>query len=663
MLRMEAPWAIALIRTGRPEQALQVLRPLIQASRSLLGESLDQTAEWRGFEALALARLGRKDQALQEFAEVSGILLSREHADRNADGDTPGQIQRRAWILEGYVDLLCGLHEAGTESAAGLNVTEEALRMAEAARGGRVQRAVAASATRAAIKDPRMADRVRREQDLSTRQAALYRLLDEVVSAPPEQQSAAAIATLKRTVADLGAERSALSAGLRKAFPRFQGLVEPSPATLPAARAALAGDEALLSILVTQDQSFVWALRKTGPVAFSRSPLGEREIGPMVARLRKAVDPGQIRSGTLPAFDLASAYRLYQQLLAPAAAGWQGASTLVACVNGSLGQLPLSVLPTGPWPAPSGGQLPFASYRDVPWLARTCALYQVPSVESLVRLRGLGPGRAGRRAFLGFGDPRFSRRPLPAPAAGTGLRNLAIIPTGPASPGGPQPNPDGWTDYDRIPPLPETREEVLAIATVLAADPARDVFLGEAASKQNLLALPLDQWQIIAFSTHGLVPGEFPGLQEPALALAAPEHPGESGLLTLDEIMGLKLDADWVVLSACNTAAGDGLGAEAVSGLGRAFFYAGSRALLVTHWPVETVSARELVTSLFRHRGASPGQSRAESLRQAMLDVMARDCLDPATGKPVFAYAHPLFWAPYSLVGDGGGPGGAQHHD
>jgi CHAT domain-containing protein len=178
------------------------------------------------------------------------------------------------------------------------------------------------------------------------------------------------------------------------------------------------------------------------------------------------------------------------------------------------------------------------------------------------------------------------------------------------------------------------------------------VFLGQAASKKTLLALPLDQWRIIAFSTHGLVPGEFPGLGEPALAMAAPEDPRDSGFLVLDEILGLKLDADLVVLSACNTAAGDGLGAEAVSGLGRAFFYAGTRALLVTHWPVETVSARDLVTGVFRHL-AGGGLSRAEALRQAMLDVMAGQCLDPGSQRPRFAYAHPLFWAPYALVGDG----------
>ena len=95
-------------------------------------------------------------------------------------------------------------------------------------------------------------------------------------------------------------------------------------------------------------------------------------------------------------------------------------------------------------------------------------------------------------------------------------------------------------------------------------------------------------------------------------------------MLTVEKILGLKLDADWVVLSACNTAAGEGGGAEAVSGLGRAFFYAGARALLVTHWPVETASARVLTTDLFRRQAANPQLDRSAALREAMVEMIER---------------------------------------
>src|SRR5690606_12703423 len=119
--------------------------------------------------------------------------------------------------------------------------------------------------------------------------------------------------------------------------------------------------------------------------------------------------------------------------------------------------------------------------------------------------------------------------------------------------------------------------------------------LGKAANEAAVKRADLTQYRVLAFATHGLVPGELDGLGQPALALSAPEVAGidGDGLLAMDEILGLKLDADWVVLSACNTGSGANAGAEAASGLGRAFFYAGTRALLLTNWSVHSASAKE----------------------------------------------------------------------
>jgi CHAT domain-containing protein len=123
----------------------------------------------------------------------------------------------------------------------------------------------------------------------------------------------------------------------------------------------------------------------------------------------------------------------------------------------------------------------------------------------------------------------------------------------------------------------------------------------------------------------------------------------------MGEIMKLKMNADWVVLSACNTGAADGAGAEAVSGLGRAFFYAGTRAILVSMWPVETTSARNLITRLFQYQKEGKEFSRARALRKSMLELIDGPGLkDNATGKIVASYAHPLFWAPFIIVGDSG---------
>ena len=141
-----------------------------------------------------------------------------------------------------------------------------------------------------------------------------------------------------------------------------------------------------------------------------------------------------------------------------------------------------------------------------------------------------------------------------------------------------------------------------------------------------------------------------------SLALSASDVAGVpgDGLPTMEEILSLKLNADWVVLSACNTGTGAGAGAEAASGLGRAFFYAGTRAILVTNWSVHSASARELVTDLFRRQTANAGLTRGEALREASMALADGPGFKDDSGKPVFSYAHPLFWAPYTIIGDGG---------
>jgi len=145
------------------------------------------------------------------------------------------------------------------------------------------------------------------------------------------------------------------------------------------------------------------------------------------------------------------------------------------------------------------------------------------------------------------------------------------------------------------------------------------------------------------FATHGLVAGDLTGLSEPALVLTLPPVATEAddGLLTASEVATLQLNADWVVLSACNTASGDKVGADALSGLARAFFYAGARALLVSHWAVDSQAAVDLTTRTFAALAADSKLTRAEAFRNAIL--MAID----------EGYT-PNYWAPFVIVGEGG---------
>jgi CHAT domain-containing protein len=206
---------------------------------------------------------------------------------------------------------------------------------------------------------------------------------------------------------------------------------------------------------------------------------------------------------------------------------------------------------------------------------------------------------------------------------------------------------DTYVTYSKLPSLPETRDEVLELAKIMSANPAKDVILGAQATRQSVLSSSnsgvLGNKKVVVFATHGLLAGDLPNLNQPALAMAGNSNPNESPLLTLEDVLSLKLNADWVVLSACNTAGADGKAEEALSGLARGFFFAGSRSLLVTHWSVESESAMQLTTHTFAAYEKDPTIRRAEALRQAMLSTMK-----------IPAYSHPAYWAPYALVGEGG---------
>ncbi len=188
-----------------------------------------------------------------------------------------------------------------------------------------------------------------------------------------------------------------------------------------------------------------------------------------------------------------------------------------------------------------------------------------------------------------------------------------------------------------------------------AADGAspESVYLGAQATEARVAALSrqgaLARARVVHFATHGLVAGEtkdFASKAEPALLLTPPQVASgdDDGLLTASEVTGLKLDADWVILSACNTAAGGEKGGEALSGLARAFFYAGARALLVSHWYVDSAATVELITGAFRQMQANPQIGRAEAMRRAMASLIARGD----------SSAHPAVWAPFAVVGEGG---------
>jgi CHAT domain-containing protein len=291
-----------------------------------------------------------------------------------------------------------------------------------------------------------------------------------------------------------------------------------------------------------------------------------------------------------------------------------------------------------------------APYRDAAWLVKRQAVSVMPSVASLKALRAFGSKEHAAKPLVGFGNPIFSPTAFAAAEQQRGAaRKIASRDLGTSAS-----YTDFWQGADvdfrqlgrSLPQLPETADELNAVAQKLGAN-AADIHLGPDASVTTVKRTALADYHIVYFATHGLVAGDVKGVAEPSLALTIPAHPTaqDDGLLTASDVALLKLDADWVVLSACNTIAGDRPGAEALSGLARAFFYAGARALLVTHWSVASDAATRLTTTTFANLQANPQLGRAEAVRRAMLAYLA-DSAEPRN-------AYPAIWGPFALIGEG----------
>jgi tetratricopeptide (TPR) repeat protein len=393
---------------------------------------------------------------------------------------------------------------------------------------------------------------------------------------------------------------------LRRDFPDYVARYRPAPVPLDAFSASLAADDRVVIPLEAQDGGRAITIDRAHGLTWSR--FDSAEVGRLVDGLRQAL------AGTGSAYPYADAAALYRMLLP------QGVPTggRVLLYGGQkVASLPLAALLTSDYSGPLDG---------APWLVRDAAVQVIGNLAIHTRQREAAPSRPTdeiRVAGIGGADlPRST-------TAAEGVQLSSLFRSGlPAI-----------DSISGLSPLPQAAVELRAIAAAL---PGEDdlILVGPDAAEENLKRADLSQARVLAFATHGLVSGELKGLWEPALLVGTAEGSGEDGLLGASEIARLKLDADWVILSACNTAAGEDAGAPTYSGLASAFAQAGARSLMLSHWRVRDDAAARL--SVGTVRGAAAGLPRAEALRQAQLALIA-DASVPGA-------AHPAIWAPFVIV-------------
>ena len=394
---------LTLFSTNNLEAGIIAAERLLTRQKAVFGEQNSETAIARGLLAIGLARAGRDAEAVREFGLAIPVLLSNlSEGEGDDSASAAARAQRSRIIIEAYMALL-----ARTVARAE-PVALETFRLAEALRGRAVQRALAASTTRMLARDPALGELARKEQDLEKQVAAQLGVLNNLLALPPEARDDKTVSALTAEIAKLRAARLAARRDIEKRFPAYADLIDPKPPRADEIRAVLKPGEAFLSLYFGRETSFVWAIPHSGPIAFAALALSASDVDAKVKLLREAFESDAATVQDIPAFDLTLAYELFSTLLKPVETGWGSASSLIVVTNGALGLFPLSLLPTA---APTGevrSDLLFDGYRQVPWLARTHAVSQVPSAAALRTLRLLPPGSAKREKLIGFGDPYFN---------------------------------------------------------------------------------------------------------------------------------------------------------------------------------------------------------------------------------------------------------------
>jgi len=499
--------------------------------------------------------------------------------------------------------------------------------------------AVSKLAARFAAGTGELAELVRKDQDLSVEAEQLDKALISALSKPPAERNAAAEDQDRKRVDAVKTERDKLQQVFNQRFPDYVALTKPQPLSLKDTQTQLAEDEALIAFDFDA-KSYAWIITRTNS-DWTELKITAKDLKAQVEALREPLsyeisDPSSTtKLSDLKPYDAQLAYKIYQATFGAFDVQIATKTRLSIVTNGALTSLPPHLLVTKD---PTGKQL-----KDVDWFVRSHAITILPSVTSLRVLRGVGRASSAARPMIAFADPVFSK------TARIGEQQKLAMITGSITRSYRGTQLDTADLAERLSPLPGTRDEVKAIASVLRIA-SGDIRLGSEATETAVKRTKLDQYRIVYFATHGLVAGEIEEFTktkaEPALAFTMPNNPTEldDGLLQASEIAQLKLNADWVVLSACNTAAEDKPGAEALSGLARAFFYAGARSLIVSHWAVDDRATAMLMVATFQTSSSDPTLSHAQALQKSMLAMIENPTSE--------LFVHPRFWAPFVVVGE-----------
>ena len=663
----QASAALKQIRDGRFSSAAR-LEVAIAVQQSALLDHAGKLADARAIleKAAAVYRIEFPESAalLTIDAQIAG-LLAREGREDDAVAayrkvvaaapTTPGAGQSVRLLLDPYFVLLSKRSDQASSDAASdfFNVSQILVRPGVAQTQAVLARELSGGSDAAS---GLFRQSLTLSRDLVRNEAEINRIVAKPTAAP---EDAANLAELRLRRTSLSQEQTAVLAQLSD-NPRYRS-VSNNVVTLQDLQSRLRGGEAYYKLVLVNDAAYALFVT-TDTARVLRVDATTAELGTMVQMLRDTIVKFENgRPATYP-FDALTSRKLYLAMFGPVAAPMQAVRHLVFEPDGALLQLPINLLIEDQAgldaylkQQTSADADPF-DMRGIAWLGRTRAVSTAVSPRAFMEVRALAPSR-GSRSYLGLGQN------APPPGDAVDVAEVASVnksvrvaaTRGVVANATPIParDPCDW-------PLTEWRNPISAVELRIGADligqGTSDVVTGAAFNDKALAARKdLRDFRVIHFATHGLVTAPRP--QCPARpALLTSFGGGDSdGLLSFKEVFDLGLDADTIILSACDTAgsataaatreAGVATGGNyALDGLVRAFVGAGARAVIASHWPVPDNydATKTLITGLFSQNGKV---SVGEALRESQVRLM--DALDTS---------HPYYWSGFAIVGDAAKP-------
>jgi CHAT domain-containing protein len=594
------------------------------------GDFSDAASEFsRAATVFATALPDSRPVAVTELLLAADLVRSGKAADAAGVCHTAtGQLRKLqvgidAKLLAPCLDAFYAASQASPDS--GQQQFAEMFEATQLVQGGITSQQIAQATARLAEnkRDPRVADAIRAREKVVAELEDLARQRNQIAeTTEPGQTNAINAALAPELDKKIEAAQRALAdadSTMQAASPNYGQLVQ----TVAAAKdvlGLLAPNEAFVQISLTDDGGWTFVLHN-GAVHVAKVKGGTVRMAELVGKVRASIDPD---APTLPTFDVAAAQEIYADTIAPLEADLAGADSLVIVPDGPLLSLPFEVLLTGPADA--------ANLGAAPWLLKRFTIAHVPAAANFVSLRKIAGGSRATRAWFGFGDFRPVTLAQAERTFGPGCADAARL-------------------YAGLPLLPGTRRELDA-ARSLFAGAGTDIELGDAFTVDAVRKADLKDYRILHFAAHALLPAELRCESEPAIVTSPPPGAKDASgtLLTSSIVLDLNLDADAVILSACNSGGPGGKTAgESLSGLARAFFYAGARSLMVTHWEVNDQIAAFLVADTLRRLREGKSGGIAGALRAAQLGLIA----DAGHGGVPAEVVHPSYWAPFAVIGEG----------